>query len=116
LAIPQDCDFDLVVAIGVLHHVENPGPIVQAARGALRPGGVIFIWLYGREGNGTYLALIEPLRAITKRMPHRALASVCHVIDLIAMIYTVASQIMPLPMRQYMQTVYCQLTPDKRRW
>ena len=23
----------------------------------------MFVWLYGREGNGTYLALVEPLRA-----------------------------------------------------
>ena len=52
MAIPQDRNFDLVVSIGVLHHVENPGPIVEAANRALKPGGLIFIWLYGREGNG----------------------------------------------------------------
>lgn len=114
-AIPQERDFDLVVSIGVLHHVEDPRPIVEAARSALRPGGMIFIWLYGREGNGVYLAFIRPLRAITKRMPHRVLAALCHVIDLIAMVYTAASRILPLPMRQYMQTVYCRLAPDKRR-
>jgi SAM-dependent methyltransferase len=114
-AIPQDRDFDLVVSIGVLHHVEDPAPIVKAARCALRPGGVIFIWLYGREGNGIYLALFEPLRAVTKRMPHRLLAILCHVFDFIAVSYTAASRILPLPMRQYMQKVYRRLPPDKRR-
>ena len=114
-SIPLDRNFDLVISIGVLHHVENPGPIVEAARNALRPGGVIFIWLYGREGNGLYLAVIEPLRAITRRMPHRVLAALCHVLDLAAMAYTAVSRFLPLPMHQYMQTVYSRLAPDKRR-
>ena len=115
IAIPQSREFDLVVSIGVLHHVENPGPIVDAARTSLRPGGTMFIWLYGREGNETYLALAEPLRALTKRMPHRLLALLCYVLDVIAIGYTAVSRVLPLPMRQYMQTVYCRLASDKRR-
>jgi SAM-dependent methyltransferase len=114
-AIPQDQNFDLVLSIGVLHHVENPGPIVEAARRALKPGGMIFIWLYGREGNGIYLTVFEPLRAITRRMPHRVLAALCYLMDLMAMIYTAVSRILPLPMRAYMQNVYSRLAPDKRR-
>lgn len=115
MAIPQARNFDLVISIGVLHHVENPGPIVDAARRALRPGGTMMVWLYGREGNGTYLAVVEPLRALTKRMPHRLLALLCHVLDFVAMGYTAVSRVVPLPMRQYMQTVYCRLASDKRR-
>jgi SAM-dependent methyltransferase len=115
LAIPQNGAFDFVTSIGVLHHVENPGPIVEAASRALKPGGRIFVWLYGREGNGVYLALIEPLRAITKRMPHRMLALLCYMMDTMVMIYTVASRIVPLPLRHYLQTVYSRLAPDKRR-
>jgi 2-polyprenyl-3-methyl-5-hydroxy-6-metoxy-1,4-benzoquinol methylase len=115
LAIPQNGTFDLVTSIGVLHHVENPGPIIEAASRALKPEGTIFVWLYGREGNAAYLALIEPLRAITKRMPHRMLALVCYAMDTMVMIYTAASRIVPLPLRHYLQTVYSRLTPDKRR-
>jgi 2-polyprenyl-3-methyl-5-hydroxy-6-metoxy-1,4-benzoquinol methylase len=44
------------VAVGVLHHAENPGQIVEASRRALKPGGTMFVWLYGHEGNGAYLA------------------------------------------------------------
>jgi SAM-dependent methyltransferase len=114
-AIPQDRNFDLVVSIGVLHHVENPAPVIEAARRALRPGGAMFVWLYGREGNAVYLAIAEPLRALTKRMPHRMLAALCHVLDLVAIVYTAASKVLPLPMRDYMQNVYRRLAPDKRR-
>jgi SAM-dependent methyltransferase len=114
-AIPQDRNFDLVVSIGVLHHIENPGPVVDAARRALKPGGAMFVWLYGREGNEAYLAIAEPLRALTKRMPHRLLAMLCHALDFVAIGYTAASKMLPLPMRDYMQNVYGRLAPDKRR-
>ncbi|MCR6636413.1 bifunctional 2-polyprenyl-6-hydroxyphenol methylase/3-demethylubiquinol 3-O-methyltransferase UbiG [Devosia sp.] len=30
---------DAVVSLGVLHHIEDPGPTVRAAHAALRPGG-----------------------------------------------------------------------------
>jgi SAM-dependent methyltransferase len=113
--IPQNRNFDLVLSIGVLHHVQNPGPIVQAARRALKPGGTMFVWLYGREGNETYLALVEPLRAATMRLPHVVLEGLCYTLDLVAIGYTAVSRILPLPMRQYMQTVYSRLAPDKRR-
>jgi 2-polyprenyl-3-methyl-5-hydroxy-6-metoxy-1,4-benzoquinol methylase len=115
LAIPQNGAFDIVTSIGVLHHVENPGPIVEAASRALKPGGRIFIWLYGRERNGIYLALIEPLRVVTRRMPHRVLALFCYIMDVVVMVYTGASQVVPLPLRHYLQTVYSRLAPNKRR-
>lgn len=114
-AIPQTKSFDLVTSIGVLHHVENPEPIIEAARSALKPGGRIFIWLYGREGNEAYLALVRPLRAITKQMPHRLLAALSYIMDAVVMAYTAASRVAPLPLRHYLQTVYSQLAPDKRR-
>lgn len=114
-AIPQDRNFDLVVSIGVLHHIEDPAPVIDAARRALKPGGAMFVWLYGHEGNEAYLAVAEPLRALTKRMPHRMLAALCHLLDFAAVGYTAASRILPLPMRDYMQNVYGRLAPDKRR-
>jgi SAM-dependent methyltransferase len=114
-SIPQDGRFDLVFSVGVLHHVEDPAPIVKAASRALKPDGIMFVWLYGREGNGLYLAVAEPLRALTKRMPHRWLSALCYAMDAAAMAYTVVCRFLPLPMRNYMRSVYCKLAPDKRR-
>jgi 2-polyprenyl-3-methyl-5-hydroxy-6-metoxy-1,4-benzoquinol methylase/uncharacterized membrane protein YbhN (UPF0104 family) len=114
-AIPQDRRFDLVISLGVLHHVVDPSSIVQASSAALKPGGQMFVWLYGREGNEAYLAIFGPLRAITKRLPHRLLAGLCHALDPVAMGYAAISRAMPLPMRDYMQAVYAKLAPDKRR-
>src|SRR4030042_1217271 len=61
--LPAYGDLDYIFSIGVLHHIPDPIPVVEAAYRALRPGGHFLIWLYGKEGNGLYLAFIIPLRA-----------------------------------------------------
>jgi len=72
--LPPSGDLDPVVSIGVLHHIPDPAPVVRAAFHALKPGGTMLAWLYGREGNEAYLAVAEPLRIVTRRMPHALLA------------------------------------------
>jgi SAM-dependent methyltransferase len=70
--LPANLGLDLVVAIGVLHHIPDPEAVVRAAYHALRPGGRLLVWLYGHEGNEIYLRLVEPLRVVTTRLPHLA--------------------------------------------
>lgn len=43
-------DFDLVVCIGVLHHLADPAAGMQALAGCLRPDGVASVMLYGKYG------------------------------------------------------------------
>ena len=43
-------DFDLVVCIGVLHHLADPAKGMQALAGCLRRDGVASVMLYGRYG------------------------------------------------------------------
>ena len=43
-------DFDLVVCIGVLHHLADPAKGMQALAGCLRPDGVASVMLYGKFG------------------------------------------------------------------
>jgi SAM-dependent methyltransferase len=100
--IPQGCSFDWVFSIGVLHHIPNPDPVVLAAFRALRPGGRMLIWLYGWEGNESYLAWVLPLRRLTRRMPDSALAGLCHGLNLVLAIYIGLCRVLPLPMRSYM--------------
>src|SRR5918911_4893027 len=54
-ALPAGLDLDLVVAMGVLHHIPDPRPVVEAIHRALKPGGRCLVWIYGREGNEPYL-------------------------------------------------------------
>jgi SAM-dependent methyltransferase len=107
--------FDLVVSFGVLHHIPEPLPVVRAIYAALRPGGRLFAWLYGREGNGAYLAVAQPLRALTKRMPDPMLDGVVRALDLPLAGYIALCRRLPLPMAGYMREHLGKLAADKRR-
>lgn len=113
-SLPPDADLDLVVSMGVIHHIPDPDPVLAAAFQALKPGGRILLWLYGFEGNENYLRLIEPLRSITKRLPHRILQGICALMNLILDAYIFLCRFLPLPMRQYMRNVLARLPRSVR--
>jgi SAM-dependent methyltransferase len=104
-ALPTGLTLDLVVSMGVLHHIPQPKPVVDAAFHALRPGGKILVWLYGREGNGLYLSVITPVRALTTRLPHPMLQMLCQVLGIVLDAYIFLCSYLPLPMRSYMRNV-----------
>lgn len=103
--LPPNQELDLIVSMGVLHHIPDPEPVVAAAYEALKPGGHMLVWLYGREGNETYLRLVEPLRAVTKCLPHMLLAGICSVLNVFLDGYILLCRVFPLPMRKYMSNV-----------
>jgi SAM-dependent methyltransferase len=70
-ALPWTDTFDVAMSIGVVHHVVDPRSAVANLVKATKPGGRTVIWVYGREGNELLLLFLEPLRAITKRLPPR---------------------------------------------
>jgi SAM-dependent methyltransferase len=122
--LPEDVEADLVVSVGVIHHIPEPGPVLRAAYRALRPGGKLVLWLYGREGNEAYLAWVLPLRRVTTKLPHFALSVVSEVLTLGVDVYIPLCRRLPLPLAGYMTktlgkvnretrklTVYDQLNP-----
>jgi SAM-dependent methyltransferase len=104
-AIPAGRDLDYVFSIGVLHHIYDPAPVVRAAYRALRPGGKLLVWLYGREGNEAYLRIVEPLRRVTVTMPRPLLAGISHVLNVFLGLYILMCRVLPLPLRGYMNNV-----------
>jgi SAM-dependent methyltransferase len=56
--------FDIAFSIGVVHHLEHPGLAVQRLAEAVKPGGQVLIWLYGRENNGWIVWLVTPMRRL----------------------------------------------------
>jgi SAM-dependent methyltransferase len=113
--LPAEPPCELVVSIGVLHHVPDPDPVVAAAYRALVPGGRLLVWLYGHEGNETYLAFVEPLRRVTKRLPHPLLAALSEVLGLGLDLYIRLCRVLSLPMRSYMLQVLAKFPRRVRR-
>lgn len=113
-AIPAEAGLDFVLSIGVLHHIEDPNPVVRAALRALRPGGRILIWLYGREGNEAYLRFVEPLRRVTVHLPAPLLAALSHLLNGALGLYIALCRRFPLPLRGYMTEVIGKFSRGKR--
>ena len=65
----RPASIDLIYSIGVLHHLGEPEAGFRALAPLLVPGGRFVVWLYAREGNGWVLALVDPARRLTSRLP-----------------------------------------------
>jgi SAM-dependent methyltransferase len=113
--LPQGLDLDLILSIGVLHHVADPAAVLRAAFLALKAGGRIAIWVYGRENNAALLMLLTFLRAFSRALPHGLLALLVRAIDLPTVAYIRASRVVKLPLHQYMTHVLGRMSADKRR-
>ena len=113
--LPATGDLDYVFAVGVLHHIPDPDPVVAAASHALRRGGQLAVWLYGREGNTLYLLLVRSLWWLTRRLPHRGLEVFVRLLYPLVWCYMTACRLLPLPLAGYMRRVMRPLAPDKRR-
>lgn len=66
----EESVFDLVFSIGVIDHLSCPDAAVKRMVAAAKPGGLILLWVYGRENNGWIIYLANPLRkALFSRLP-----------------------------------------------
>jgi SAM-dependent methyltransferase len=62
--------FDIAFSIGVIHHLERPDFALQQMVKALKPGGLLLIWVYGFENNRWILTFLNPVRkALFSRLP-----------------------------------------------
>jgi SAM-dependent methyltransferase len=114
-AIPSSVQADCAVSLGVLHHIPEPAPVVNAVYRALRPGGKFIVWLYGHEGIRIYLALAAVLRALTKRIPDFALARIVVGIDALLVPYMKLCRLLPLPLHSYLNDVLSKFPTQNRR-
>jgi SAM-dependent methyltransferase len=113
--LPPSGDLDLVFSIGVLHHIPDPGPVIHAAREALRPGGRMVIWVYGREGNHLLLFFLLPLRGLTRRLPDPLLRGIVRAIDPAVCLYIALGRLLPVPLWRYFRDVLGRFGPVERR-
>jgi len=100
-----DGPYDLIVSVGVLHHIPDPAPVTARALRTLKPGGRFLVWIYGREGNELYLRTFGPVRAVTKHLPDVLLAGICHLLTALLTVYIGLCRVLPLPMRDYALSV-----------
>jgi len=80
--------FDIVFSIGVVHHLADPRRAMARLVRAARPGGVILVWVYAREGHSVLKRVINLLRVVTVRLPEGLLHYLTYPLSVIAYAYT----------------------------
>lgn len=70
---------DIVMCIGVLHHLPDPCKAFGNLVRLLKPDGVICIWVYSKGKNRMARWLYEPIRRLTTRIPHSVLYRLCFI-------------------------------------
>ena len=126
--------FDVVVSIGVIHHLDDPILGLKGIHRAVRERHLVAIWVYAKEGNELYLRIVRPLRRIGPTLPRPVLVGVSRglAVGLWGYIHSVnrfaRAAGIPLPLRDYLgmlqrlrfrdveSVVYDQLTPSLARY
>jgi SAM-dependent methyltransferase len=112
--------FDLVISIGVIHHLEQPHKALANLARLLKPGGKLLIWVYGYEGNEWIVRYVNPIRSkITSRLPiglTHALSYLCSVplylyVRVIPQKYPYLRQLSTFGFRHVHSIVFDQLLP-----
>jgi SAM-dependent methyltransferase len=68
--IPYEREFDIAFSFGVIHHLDDPDLAIDQLVKATKPGGKVLIWVYGSEGLGAMLRILNPLRIhVFSRLP-----------------------------------------------
>ncbi|MBI3335409.1 MAG: class I SAM-dependent methyltransferase [Candidatus Portnoybacteria bacterium] len=76
-------EFDIVMCIGVLHHLDAPIKAIDNLIRAAKPGGKIIIWVYSYEGNEMVVRFVNPLRIhITSKLPLRLVHGLSYVFSI----------------------------------
>lgn len=108
--------FDFVFCIGVLHHIPDMKEALQSMAYSLKSGGSIILWVYGREGNGLYLAFSKVLRLFTTKVSDNCLNKIAGVLLPPLKIYRyLCSKIKKLPMADYFNGYLAKLGDDELR-
>jgi ubiquinone/menaquinone biosynthesis C-methylase UbiE len=77
----EDASFDLVMSIGVLHHLPDPRRALKSLARLVRPGGYIHIYVYWtptQRWHRLLLRLVSAARRVTVRMPRPLLRALCY--------------------------------------
>ena len=107
---------DYVFSLGVIHHIPNYKLACSNIYKSLKPGGKFIVWVYGFEGNETYILIFNNLRRITRVLPDTLLRIFCNFLNLLCYIYILLCRFINLPMKKYMLKIFNKCSYQKRNY
>ncbi len=110
-----DINVDLAVSFGVLHHIQNPMPVVRRVYQVLPKGGRFIAWLYGVEGNEAYLSFFKRVHKVTKDLPDFLLGVLAGMLNVLMSVYIWLCRFINLPMKKYVMHIFQKMDWKNRR-
>ena len=113
--------FDLVFAIGVLHHTRKTATTFRQVAPLVKPGGKFYVWLYRRpEGVlGRYVKVpaYDMARFVISRLPPLLQDGVVGgYARLVKALHAIRNRAEVIPLREYLVSAYDDLTPRWRHY
>jgi len=102
-------NLDIVVSLGVIHHIPEAHEVVRNIYNSLKKGGYFLMWVYGRENNQPYVFLQSLIRKITRLLPDFILDPLSLLVSYLFDCYGFLSRIAfadRLPLSRYYKYVY----------
>jgi SAM-dependent methyltransferase len=102
-------NLDIIISLGVVHHIPEASEVVRNAFNSLKKGGYFIIWVYGYENNRLYVILQKIIRIFTRFLPDFILDKVSLLVSYIFDFYGVFSRILfksNLPLSGYYNNVF----------
>lgn len=88
--------FDIILSIGVLHHLPKPQEGFSKLPLVLNKDGQILIWVYNRRNNTRALYFYEPLRTLVRNIPKKILYKLCYIPALAVHVINYLSRLLKL--------------------
>lgn len=102
-------NLDVIISLGVVHHIPQPDKVVQNVYNSLKQGGYFLMWVYGFENNTMYVVLQKILRPFTRFLPDYFLDKISYIISYLFDFYGILSKVLflnRLSLSGYYKNVY----------
>ena len=99
---------DVLYCIGVIHHTDDPDATFTHLRTLVKPGGLMIVWCYAKEGNFLNEYALEPIkRFFLLKLPKPILFAIAHLLTIVITPIVWTVYLLPsanhLPYFQYFQ-------------
>jgi len=115
--LPEQADY--IFSLGVIHHIEDPTPVVANIHKQLKLGGMFILWVYGYENQKLYVIFQILFRPIIRLLPDAFLNVFSKILTYFIDSYALLSKFVfrnRLPMSSYLFANYMLCSREQKKY
>ena len=107
---------DVIIAIGVIHHIKDPIDVLKNIYKNLKPKGTFVMWVYGYENNFLYFLFYNTVCWLTKKLPDKILDLFSSVLNILIQPYIFLCRFINLPLKGFLLNVFSKCSWKRRKF